>query len=65
MIFVLCDVVLFIFEMLKFNHLILSIEAGMKIRSDLLIFGLQDPYPFFLPDPDPTCNNGSIELFSS
>ena len=29
----------------------------IRIRSDLLIFGP--------PDPDPTCNNGLIKLFSS
>ena len=34
-------------------------QPGMRIRirSDPLIFGL--------PDPDPTCNNGYIRLFSS
>ena len=43
----------------------------LKIRDedpDPLIFGLPDPDPLlFLTDPDPdlTCNNGYIKLFSS
>ena len=38
----------------------------IRIRSDRLIFGLPDPHLFSLdPDPDPTCNNGFIKLFSS
>jgi len=36
----------------------------IRIRSDLLIFGPPDPVLFSL-DPDPTCNNGFIKLFSS
>ena len=28
-------------------------------------FGHPDPLIFFQPDPDPTCNNGFIKLFSS
>ena len=35
---------------------------------DPVIFGLPDPPPVLFsldPDPDPTCNNGFIKLFSS
>ena len=42
-------------------------ESGMRIRirSDPLIFGPPDPDPLlFSLDPDPTCNNGFIDLFS-
>ena len=42
--------------------------AGLRIRirSDMLIFGLPDPVLFSLdPDPDPTCYNGFIKQFSS
>ena len=44
--------------------------AGMRIRirSDPVIFGPPDPDPVLFsmdPDPDPTCNNGFIKLFSS
>ena len=37
------------------------------IRLDQLIFGPPDPGSviFSHPDPDPTCNNGFIKLFSS
>ena len=40
------------------------LAAGMRIRSDPLIFGLPDPL-LFLSDPDPTCNNVYIKLISS
>ena len=39
-------------------------EMRIRIRSDTWIFGPQDPVLFSL-DPDPTCNNGFIKLFSS
>ena len=43
-----------------------AINLGMRIRirSDPVIFGPLDPV-LFSADPDPTCNNGFIELFSS
>ena len=41
-----------------------DIGAGMRIRSDPSTFGPPDPVPFS-SDPDPTCNNGFIRLFSS
>ena len=38
----------------------------IRIRSDALIFGPPDPVLFSTDsDPDPTCNNGFIKLFSS
>ena len=48
----------------------LCIFSGIRIRirSDPLICGLPDPDPVLFsldPDPDPTCNNGFIKLFSS
>ena len=45
---------------------LIYIVSGMRIRirSDPLIFGPPDPVLFSL-DPDPTCNNGFIKLFSS
>ena len=42
----------------------LWIGMRIRIRSDPLIFGLPDPV-LFSTDPDPTCNNGFIKLFSS
>ena len=39
----------------------------IRIRSDPLIFGPQDPYPVLFswePDPDPTCNNVFIKLLN-
>ena len=41
-----------------------KIEAGKLRDEDSEIFGLPDPVLFSL-DPDPTCNNGPIKLFSS
>ena len=46
----------------KFVHFILGMR--IRIRSDTLIFGPPDPV-LFSTDPDPTCNNGFIKLFSS
>ena len=41
-------------------------DAGMRIRSDPVIFGPPDPVLFPMdPDSDPTCNNGVRILFSS
>ena len=45
-------------------HIFRCLFSGMRIRSDPLIFGLPDPL-LFSPDPDPTCNSGYINLFSS
>ena len=43
-----------------------SPEMRIRIWSDPLIFGLPDPVLFSLdPDPNPTCYNGFIKLFSS
>ena len=39
------------------------IFSVMRIRMDPLIFGLLDPLRF-PSDPDPTCKNGYIKLFS-
>ena len=49
-------------------HIYAEKKPGMRIRirSDPLIFGPPDPVLFSAdPDPDPTCNNGFIKLFSS
>ena len=49
----------------KVGHLVQKPGMRIRIRSDPLIFGLPDPDPLlFSTDPDPTCNNGYIRLFS-
>ena len=45
------------------SHKMVLGYTRMRIRMDPLIFGLPDPV-FFSSDPDPTCNNGYIFLFS-
>ena len=43
-------------------------EKSRDEDPDPLIFGTSDPDPVFFSldsDPDPTCNNGFIQLFSS
>ena len=40
-------------------------KSGRDEDPDPLIFGVSDPDPLlFSSDPDPTCNNGYIKLFS-
>ena len=48
----------------RWDDMIFWYQALWLIRSDPLIFGPPDPVLFSL-DPEPTCNNGFIELFSS
>ena len=59
-------------SVLKGDLVFIQLIAGMRIRirSDPLIFGPPDPNQVLFstdpnPDPDPTCNNGFIKLFSS
>ena len=51
------------------KHFVLTcscLYSGIRIRLDPLIFGPPDPDSLlFSLDPDPTCNNGLIKLFSS
>ena len=48
------------------DHGTILSRMRIRIRSDPVIFGPPDPDPVLLStDPDPTCINGFIKLFSS
>ena len=54
----------FVAKFIQIQDAMYAFWPGMRIRSDPLIFGPPDPV-LFSTDPDPTCNNGFIKLFSS